>query len=71
MAAIKKFIKDPMKHKTGKPRLGPLNAAQLAALLVATSKPKLRAKILYRISVVAARKPVVELVTGSESVVVS
>jgi hypothetical protein len=60
MAAIKKLIKDPMKYKTGKPRLGPLNAAQLAVLLVATSKPKLRAKILHRISIVAARTPVSE-----------
>lgn len=70
MAAIKKLVKDPMKHKTGKPRLGPLNATQLATLLVATSKPKLRAKIENRIRVVALRTPVVEVVTGSESVAV-
>jgi hypothetical protein len=35
---------DPMKHKTGKPRLGPLNVAQLTKLLESARK-KHRAKI--------------------------
>ena len=35
---------DPMKHKTGKPRLGPLNVAQLSKLLE-SARPKHRAKI--------------------------
>ena len=35
---------DPMKHKTGKPRLGPLTVEQLTKLLE-TARPKHRAKI--------------------------
>ena len=35
---------DPMKHKTGKPRLGPLTVAQLSKLLE-SARPKHRAKI--------------------------
>jgi hypothetical protein len=35
---------DPMKHKTGKPRLGPLNVAQLTKLLE-TARKKHKAKI--------------------------
>ncbi len=35
---------DPMKHHSGRPRLGPLNVAQLTALLE-TARPKNRAKI--------------------------
>lgn len=35
---------DPMKHKTGKPRLGPLNVEQLTKLLESARK-KHRAKI--------------------------
>ena len=35
---------DPMKHHSGKPRLGPLNVAQLTKLLE-TARPKNRAKI--------------------------
>ena len=33
-----------MKHKTGKPRLGPLNVAQLTKMLE-SARPKHRAKI--------------------------
>lgn len=40
--------KDPMKTKTGKPRLGPLNRAQLEKLLE-TARPKNRAKIERRL----------------------
>jgi hypothetical protein len=36
---------DPMKTKTGKERLGPLNVAQLTALKERTSKKKTVAKI--------------------------
>jgi hypothetical protein len=35
---------DPMKHKTGKPRLGPLTVEQLTKLLE-SARPKHRAKI--------------------------
>jgi hypothetical protein len=35
---------DPMKHHSGKPRLGPLNVAQLTKLLE-TARPKNRTKI--------------------------
>jgi len=35
---------DPMKHKTGKPRLGPLTVEQLTRLLE-SARPKHRAKI--------------------------
>jgi len=36
---------NPMLHKTGKPRLGPLNLKQLNELLTKTQKPKDKAKI--------------------------
>ena len=36
---------DPMKTKTGKERLGPLNVAQLEALKERSSKNKIKAKI--------------------------
>jgi hypothetical protein len=39
-----KTSNDPMKHKTGKPRLGPLTAEQLTKLLE-SARPKHRAKI--------------------------
>ena len=35
---------DPMKHHSGRPRLGPLNVAQLTKLLE-TARPKNRMKI--------------------------
>jgi hypothetical protein len=35
---------DPMRHKSGKTRLGPLNVAQLTELLK-TARPKHKAKI--------------------------
>ena len=37
---------DPMLTKTGKPRLGPLNTAQLTKLLESSTKPKEKSKIL-------------------------
>lgn len=47
---------DPMKYKSGKPRLGPLNLAQLNKLLTSTGKKKEKAKIRNRIAVVESRK---------------
>jgi len=41
---------DPMLTKTGKPRLGPLNATQLNKLLEASNKPKGKSKILRALS---------------------
>ena len=41
---------DPMLTKTGKPRLGPLNANQLNKLLEASNQPKEKSKILRAIS---------------------
>jgi hypothetical protein len=52
--AVKKA--NPMTTRTGKPRLGPLNLTQLQALLEKSSKPKDKAKIRNRITVVEARK---------------
>ena len=40
---------DPMKTKTGKERLGPLNIAQLTALKERTSQKKIIAKIQKQI----------------------
>jgi hypothetical protein len=40
---------DPMKTKTGKERLGPLNVAQLTALKERTSQKKIIAKIQKQI----------------------
>lgn len=51
--AIKKA--DSMKTRTGKPRLGPLNLAQLTTLLDKTSKGKDKAKIRNRIAVLELR----------------
>lgn len=52
----KDFSRDPMKTKTGKTRLGPLNFEQLNKLLEQTSKPKERAKIQNRIWQLVERK---------------
>jgi hypothetical protein len=46
---------DPMKHKTGKPRLGPLNLAQLNDLFEKSSRPKDRARIQSRIRALEKR----------------
>jgi hypothetical protein len=40
---------DPMKTKTGKTRLGPLNLTQLNDMLEKSSRPKDKAKIRNRI----------------------
>ena len=56
---------DPMRTKTGKDRLGPLNIAQLEKLL-ANARKKNQAKIARRIAVIKGRPgyraPVVEAV---------
>jgi hypothetical protein len=46
---------NPMQYKSGKPRLGPLNLAQLNKLLTSTGKKKEKAKIQKRITEVEAR----------------
>lgn len=49
--SIKKIKKtDPMKTKTGKERLGPLNLAQLNKLLENAQRPKIKAKISREIA---------------------
>lgn len=40
---------DPMKTRTGKPRLGPLNITQLQELLSKTVKPKIKSQIQRKI----------------------
>jgi len=52
--AVKKSA-DPMKTKTGKQRLGPLNIKQLHELLEKTSKAKEKGKIQTRIRTLAER----------------
>lgn len=50
---------DPMKHKTGKPRLGPLNVKQLEDLLKnarTKHKPKIQRALDNRISTQAVAK---------------
>jgi hypothetical protein len=57
---------DPMKTKTGKPRLGPLNIQQLESMLEKTAKPKEKSKIINRIRELQSRpgyvKPVEKVV---------
>ena len=50
------MARDPMKYKTGKVRLGPLNIEQLNDLLNKSSKPKDKAKIKNRIRILESRK---------------
>lgn len=57
MSTTKKLINDPMKHKSGKTRLGPLNLAQLNKMLADSSKPKEKAKIATRIAVLTKLRP--------------
>jgi hypothetical protein len=47
---------DPMKHKGGKPRLGPLNVTQLEAMLKSVSRPKDKSKIQNRLRELKSRK---------------
>jgi len=57
-------VRDPMKTKTGKTRLGGLTVTQLTALVDKEGRKKIRAQILNQIRIVAGRKgsvaPVVE-----------
>ena len=48
-------MNDPMKTKTGKPRLGPLSLVQLKEMLEKSSRPKDKAKILNRVKILEAR----------------
>ena len=49
--------RDPMKNKSGTPRLGPLSFAQLQELLGRTQKKTQKAKIRNRIEVMLKRNP--------------
>ena len=51
----KNQIQDPMKTKTGKPRLGPLNLTQLKEMLEKSSRPKDKAKIQKRVKLLEAK----------------
>ena len=57
---------DPMKTKTGKTRLGPLNIQQLESMLEKTAKPKEKSKINNRLRELQSRpgyvKPVEAIV---------
>ena len=61
---MKKVNSDPMRTKTGKTRLGPLNVVQLSKLLE-SAQPKNRAKIQRRIDTLVKvhgqKLPVAEL----------
>ena len=60
----RKQVRDPMKTKTGKTRLGGLTVTQLSTMLEKEGRKKIKAKILDQIRVVTGRKspvaPVVE-----------
>ena len=55
-------VRDPMKTKTGKTRLGGLTVTQLAALADKEGRKKIRARILNQIRIVQNRKGLVEKV---------
>ena len=55
-------VRDPMKTKTGKTRLGGLTVTQLAALVDKEGRKKIRARILNQIRIVQNRKGLVEKV---------
>jgi hypothetical protein len=55
-------VRDPMKTKTGKTRLGGLTVTQLTALADKEGRKKIRAKILNKIRIVTGRKSPVALV---------
>jgi hypothetical protein len=57
---------DPAKTKTGKIRLGPLNARQLTDMMAKESRPKIRAKIQHRLARLAACKDAPDSVCTSE-----
>ena len=47
--------RDPMRTKTGKTRLGPLNLIQLQDMLAKEGRPKNKGKILNRIRILQNR----------------
>ena len=51
-------MNDPMKTKTGKPRLGPLSLSQLNEMLEKSSRPKDKAKILNRVTILKKKSHV-------------
>ena len=55
-------VRDPMKTKSGKTRLGGLTVTQLAALVDKEGRKKIRARILNQIRIVQNRKGLVEKV---------
>lgn len=56
---------DPMKTKTGKTRLGPLNLAQLQDML-SKAKPKDKSKIENRIRILSKKIPIKHIAEQSE-----
>jgi len=62
----KNRVADPNKTKNGRPRLGPLNFAQLETMLDRSSKPKERAKIQRRMNRLTKRGQVPRPVTVVE-----
>jgi len=63
----RKQVRDPMKTKTGKTRLGGLTVTQLTALADKEGRKKNKAKILNRIRIVIGRKGSAEKVVVAES----
>jgi hypothetical protein len=57
-------VRDPMKTKTGKTRLGGLTVTQLAAMVDKEGKKKIRVRILNQIRIVRSRKGYVEKVVA-------
>lgn len=55
MATSKEKVKEFLKTKTGKIRLGPLNLTQLNQLLEKSQKDKEKAKIRNRIRILESR----------------
>jgi hypothetical protein len=63
----RKQVRDPMKTKTGKIRLGGLTVTQLTAMVDKEGKKKIRARILNRIRIVQSRKGSVEKVVAESA----
>jgi hypothetical protein len=63
----RKQVRDPMKTKTGKIRLGGLTVTQLTAMVEKEGKKKIRAQIRNRIRIVQSRKGSAEKVVVAES----
>jgi hypothetical protein len=63
----RKQVRDPMKTKTGKIRLGGLTVTQLTAMVDKEGRKKIRARILNRIRIVQSRKGSVEKVVAESA----